>query len=392
MRQIFRKWAILSALAISAPAYADSYLLHLEGEKGDRRAYFVGMLVTDRTPPSIEPPRIATKELVVTIVYENPDMPELVHFNLQFECQNGYYYAFHGKKAPSSPQWNPVKTRVAAGSVILRRTDLKTEPVPASEWEKSEELAMLKANQLACNYQDIDKVVRSSMVDGRFARQKFEEKFPALGLDTLTGGLLVTDLSLWGDYIEFTWQTLWPDAKHPDPTGKWSRESTPEEMAEFKRQLASSRQQLDELSEETKAVYEPAVLEMQHKFAFDAEAAKLRGGRKLRDFEWKMLQMWQGKTEDVVIASMGRPSFDDTGGLHLLSYNQVFDNRVTVGSSTGEVWEEGLYTNCEVQFVTMADGGGTYRVADIVLSIDSSNIMATNSNEACGYLEVVPQD
>ncbi len=129
---------------------------------------------------------------------------------------------------------------------------------------------------------------------------------------------------------------------------------------------------------------------MQDRFAFDAAAAKLRGDRKMRDFEWKMLQVWQAKSEDDVIARMGRPHIANTGKLHLLSYSQEFDNRVTVGSSTGEVWEEGLYTNCDVQFVTMADGSGTYRVADIVLSIDSSNIMATNSRDACGSLLNIP--
>lgn len=105
-----------------------------------------------------------------------------------------------------------------------------------------------------------------------------------------------------------------------------------------------------------------------------------------------MLQVWQGKSEDVVIASMGQPRFANTGRLHTLSFNQVFDNRVTVGSSDGAVWTEGKYTNCDVQFVTIADGGGTYRVADIVLNIDSTDIMATNFNDACGYLKVVPQD
>jgi hypothetical protein len=129
---------------------------------------------------------------------------------------------------------------------------------------------------------------------------------------------------------------------------------------------------------------------MQDRFAFDTAAAKLRSGRKLRDFESKMLQVWQARTEDDVIARMGHPHFTDTGKLHLLTYSQEFDNRVTVGSSTGEVWVEGLYTNCDVQFVTMADSGGTFRVADIVLSIDSSNIMATNSRDACGSLLNIP--
>lgn len=390
MRQFFSALAMFIAAATSTPANAKSFLLHLEGQVGDRRAYFADMLVTDRTPPSLEPPPIATKELAVTIIYENAELPELAHFNLQFECQNELYYAFHEKKVPKAPQWDPVKIRLAAGSVVLRRIDLKTEPVLVGEWEKSTELGMLKAHQLACNEQKIRKVIRSSMVDGKFHRKAFEEKFPALGLETLTKGLIVTDLSLWSDYIDLAWKTLWSDGKHPDLSGKWSRNSTPEEIANAERSLASSKQQLAELSDKTKRAYEPKVQEMQNRFAFDAAAAKLRGDRKLRDFEWKMLQVWQAKSEGEVIAKMGRPHFADNGKLHFLSYSQEFDNRVTVESSTGEVWEEGLYTNCDVQFVTMADGAGTYRVADIALSVDSSNIMETNSRDACGPLLNTP--
>lgn len=391
MRAIFFTLAIAAAGVSSAPVQAQSFLFHLEGDVGDRRAFYAGMLVTDRTPPSIEPRSMEIKELAVTIIYENEQMPELASLNLQFECPGEFYFAYHGKKAPEVKPWNsPVRTQVASDSVSLRRVDLKAETIPVGAWESSSELAMLKAYQLACNGPRIDKVIRSSTVDGQFSRKVFEEKFPALGLDGLTNGLVVVPINIWSEYIDFTWKTFWPDAKHPDPSGKWSRDSTQEERAEAQRKVALAKQQIDELSEKTKRAYEPKVQEMHGRFAFDAAAKKLRGGRKLRDFEWKMLQVWQAKREDEVTGRMGQPHFTDTGSLHLLTYSQEFDNRVKVGSSTGEVWEEGLYTNCDVQFVTIADSGGTYRVADIVLSIDSSNIMATNSREACGSLMNVP--
>lgn len=391
MRAIFLTLSIAAAGVSSAPAQAQSFLFHLEGDVGDRRAFYADMLVTDRSPPTIEPRPTEIKELAVTIIYENEQMPELANLNLQFECPGEFYFAYHGKKAPKIKPWNsPVKTQVAGDSVSLRRIDLKTEKIPAGAWETSSELAMLKAYQLACNGPRIEKVIRSSTVDGQFSRKVFEEKFPTLGLYGLTNGLVVVPMNIWSEYIDFTWKTFWPDAKHPDPGGKWSRDSTSEERAEAQRKIALAKQQIDELSDKTKRAYEPKLQEMHGRFAFDAAAEKLRGGRKLRDFEWKMLQVWQAKREDEVIGRMGRPHFTDTGTLHHLTYSQEFDNRVKVGSSTGEVWEEGLYTNCDVQFVTMADSGGTYRVADIVLSIDSSNIMATNSRDACGSLMNVP--
>lgn len=391
MRKFCSAVAMFSVAAFGAPANADTFLLHLEGKLGDRRAYFANMRASDRTPPAVEPPKIATKELVVTIVYESAEMPELAELHLQFECQNDFYYAFHEKKMPKSPNANSARVRVTGDSVILRRADLKAEPVPGGDWEESPELAMLKAQQLACNDQKIGKVIRSSTVNGQFNRAEFEAKLPALGLERLTNGIVVTPLSLWTEYIDLAWTTFWPDGKRPDPNGKWSRNSTLAELAEAERQVALAKQQVDDLADRTKRAYEPKVLEMNDRFAFDAAAAKLRGGRKLRDLEAKMLQVWQARPEDDVIGRMGRPHFVDTGTLHLLTYSQEFDSRVTVGSSTGEVWEEGLYTNCDVQFVTMADDEGTHRVADIVLSIDSSNIMATNSRDACGALLNVPR-
>jgi hypothetical protein len=391
IRTIFFALGFTGFTSIGCAAQAQSFLFHLEGEAGDRRAYFASMLVTDRTAPSIEPQKVETKELAVSIVYENAQMPELAQLNLQFECTGEFYFAYHQKKAPKARPWtDPVKTRVADGSAALRRIDLKTEPVPAGTWETSSELAMLKAHQLACNGPKIDKIVRSATVDGQFSRKTFEQNFSAAGLDGLANGLVVVPMSLWSEYIDFTWRTFWQDAKHPDPSGKWSRKSTPEERAEAERKIALAKKQIDELADKTKRAYEPKLQEMQDRFAFDAAAAKLRGDRKMRDFEWKMLQVWQAKSEDDVVAKMGRPHFTNTGNLHLLTYSHEFDNRVTVGSSTGEVWEEGLYTNCDVEFVTMADSQGTYRVADILLSVDSSNIMATNSRDACGPLLNTP--
>ena len=386
MKIAFFALGIAAAGGLNTPAKADSFLFHVDGEVGDRRAFFAQKTGTNRTPPSIEFKPIEIKELNVAIVYENEQMPELADLNLQFECVAKFN--FTGGKVPKTPAWtDPVKMRIAAGSSTLRRIDLKSEDAPSGTWEATSEPVMLKAHKLACNEPEIDNAIRSSVVDGVLKGALFCEKMAALGF---TDGVIFSPMSLWSEYIDYTWKTLWPSAKHPDPSGKWSRDSTPEERAEAERKVALAKGQIDELSDKTRRAYEPKLQVMQDSFAFDSSAAKLRGGRKLRDFESRMLQVWQAKSEDDVIAKMGRPHFTDTGKLHLLSYGQKFDNRVTVGNSTGEVWEEGLYTNCDVQFVTMADNGGTYRVADIVLSIDSSNIMATNSSDACGSLLNVP--
>jgi hypothetical protein len=377
-----------TAIGISSmPAHAQSFIFHLDGEVGNRQAYFSQLGTTNRTPPSIEFQPIEIKELKVAIIFESPEQPELAELLLQFECVAKLNWMTNkAVKGPAST--DPVRVRVGPGSSILRRADLKTEDIPAGEWETRSDLPMLTAHKLACNDLEIEKAIRSvsdtaSNVDKAALRPKMAE----FGI---INGYALTDLSIWTEYLDFTWNTIWKGAKRPDPSGKWSRQSTPEEIAEAQRKMAEAKQQLADLSDKTKRAYEPKTKEMQGKFAFDAAAAKLRGGRKMRDYESKMLSVWQAKTEDDIIARMGRPHFTDNGKLHFLSYGQEFDNQVGVASSSGETWVEGLYTYCDVRFVTMADSEGTYRVADIVLSIDSSNIMQTNFQTACGDLQQTP--
>ena len=113
----------------------------------------------------------------------------------------------------------------------------------------------------------------------------------------------------------------------------------------------------------------------------------MRGDRKPRGWVAEMLMAWQGKTEDQVAARMGRPYITEAGNLRFLSYGQQFDNRVVVRNSTGATWEEGLATSCDIQFVTIPDDNGVRRVADIRLSVDSTNIMATNGDITCQRFE-----
>jgi hypothetical protein len=203
-------------------------------------------------------------------------------------------------------------------------------------------------------------------------------------------GAFVTEM------IDKIWATYWPDAKQPgyETAEEFAKRDAedPADLAKLREERhAQFRAQAAQLDETVKKA-EKDLGSLQAKFDFNASADKLRGGRKMRQFEWQMLQVWQGKTEDDVIAKMGRPDFTDAGNRHLLSYSQKFDNRVLVGMSDGAVFEEGLYTNCAFDFVTISDDAGTFRVADIVMNIDSSNIMETNSRQACGSLLKVPGD
>jgi len=62
---------------------------------------------------------------------------------------------------------------------------------------------------------------------------------------------------------------------------------------------------------------------------------------------------------------MGAPIVTNAGALRFLSYGREYDNRVVVANGKGAVWEEGLYENCNVQFVLHPDRADALRVADV---------------------------
>ena len=373
--------------AVSNPAHAQSFLFYLDGDVGNRQAYFSQLGVSDRTPPSIELQPFDIKELTVAIIYESAQEPELAELLLQFECPS--MISSSKKKAPKEQGWNdPVKVRVGQGSSILRRSDLKNEDIPQGAWEMSSNPAMLTARKLACNSGEIEQAIRSSTgPGGQVDKNALRGKMAKFGI---VDGYALTDMLVWSEYIDFAWKTLWPDARHPDPNGKWSRQSTPEEKAAAAKKIALAKEQLADLTAKTKSEYEPKIKAAEVGFAFDKAAAKVRGGRTPRGWVGEMLMAWQGKTEDEVAAKMGRPYITEAGNLRFLSYGQQFDNRVIVSDSNGATWEEGLSTSCDIQFVTIPDGNGIWRVADIRLNVDSSNMMATNSNIACSDLKQAP--
>ena len=85
-----------------------------------------------------------------------------------------------------------------------------------------------------------------------------KEKMASLGI---IHGYALTDLLIWTEYLDFAWNTIWKGAQRPDPSGKWSRQSTPEELAEAQRKMAAINQQLADLTAKTKNAYEPKIKE-----------------------------------------------------------------------------------------------------------------------------------
>ena len=69
----------------TATTFSQTLLFHLDGDTGDRKAFFADKLVMDRTPPSEAFGPKEIKQLDVTIVYENEKQPEMANLRLQFE-------------------------------------------------------------------------------------------------------------------------------------------------------------------------------------------------------------------------------------------------------------------------------------------------------------------
>lgn len=386
--RILQAASILALLGISAPAYSQAILFHMQGEQGGREAFFSSTLVSDRTPPDRMLGPIEVKELDVTVIYEDPNQPEWAAMRLQFECT--VKYAYDGKKIPKAPGWDaPVKVRLGEGSTILRRIDLQTEAVPSGQWQVAESDVMLKAHKLACNGIEIERAIQASIRGNAFDTASFNREVSGFGL---TNGLTVLVNGTAPELLDLTWARLWTGSTRPDPSGKWSQTATPASKAEAERKMALVQQELAEMSKRIKSTYEPKVREAQGKFAFDEAAAKLRGGRKPRGVEAQLLMVWQAKPEEDVVAKMGRPNISDSGNLRILSYGQQYDNRVMVGSSNGATWVEGRYMSCDVEFITIPDSNGVRRVADVRISVDSNATGwgGASTGEACGELLQAP--
>ena len=374
---------ILGSCFVASQAFAQSVLVHIQGEEGSREAYFADILVVmDRTPVDKLFGPMRVKQLETTVVYESPDKPEFSSLMLQFECV--VKETFDGKNIPKQPAFDaPVKVRIGEFSWKLRREDLKDEKLPAGDWRTSSSPVLLKLQKIACN----DDVLRSAIIKTAKAKDNgeiFRSEIPKIGLPS--------DLQLVGaqnaaDQLDFAWSVLWSGATRPDPSGKWSRRPTKKETEEYQAKMAQIQKQYDQLVAGIKPQLEANLKHMDAEFTFHKIAADIRGGRKLSRNETHMLAVWEGKAEQDVAAKMGDPIVSSAGNLHFLSYGQEFDNRVIVGNRQGAVWEEGLYEHCNVQYVLHPDDKNVFRVADVRIWA-SSNRMGQVVFACDGLLEV----
>ena len=372
----------MAMIGFSTPAYPADIFFHMQGEPGNRQAFFANTLVDDRTPISMLMGPIEIKQINVTVIYENAQQPEWAEMRLQFECISKVDF---GKGIPEPAAWtDPVKMRLGEGGTILRRSDLKIESTPAGTWQTASSPVLLKAHKLACNPDEVNAAVRASSTGKTLDSALFNTELRKIGFTedvTLMNGSAP-------EFLELAWTRLWAESKRPDPSGKWAKQATPQEKAAAMAKVAEIQQQLGELTQKTKQAYEPKIQAAEIKFDFDKVAAKLRNGREMNRTESQMLMVWQGRLEEEVASIVGRPSMTATGNVHFLSYGKDYDTRAAYDYKGGTYVTNGVYWSCDVQFVTTPDKQGAFRVADVRIRADSN--MNLSANDACEGLLHVP--
>ena len=246
--------AMVIAIGVSfvpTAASAQALFFHVDGEPGDRQAYYSQTLVMNRTSPSDALGPIEIKQLDVTVIHENAAKPEWTMLRLQFECPSMYALAT-GKADKALPKSASVRMRIGEGSVKLRR-DLQNEDIPPGSWATTSDPAMLKARKLACHEADINKAMFESYRNQRFDMAAFNAKLKPLGF---TDSVMVLAETTGPEQIELTWSRLWRGSKRPDPTGKFSRPATDAERAEAAAKMAVLTKQLDTLTSQIRGKYE----------------------------------------------------------------------------------------------------------------------------------------
>jgi hypothetical protein len=392
MKSIRTQAALVTfAITLSLDAFGLGAILQLQGEKGDREAFFADVrVISDRTPMNQIFGPISVREIDVTAVYEHAAKPEWVTMRLQFECPSEVAEALGGKPAKPMKATDPVRFRIGPGSYLVRRVDLKPQDMPETDWNESSAPMLMRAARIACNDIEFDKAMRATVNTKAktFDEAAFGKRIAKLGLppDLMMIGQATAD-----EFLDFAWTSLWwevvLDGKRPDPSGKWSTLASVADKEAAAKKLEEMRKQAAPALEAAKKSLEANLAKMDAEFAFQDRASELRGGRKLNKFEVHLVNTWVGLPEDAVVTKMGNPMLNEAGKQRFLKYTKVFDNTAqVVNLASGATWEEGNYSECNVEFVTTPDQKGEWRVADARVWV-RENAMGSGQAWCYGFLK-----
>lgn len=361
-------------------------ILQYQGEVDNREAYFADVrVIKNRTPPNQIMGPTEIREIDVTAVYENPNKPELVHTKLQFECRNSYSMNMQTHQITENKQKvktvDSVKFRIGENSYKLRRSDLKAEPIPVSDWKTSDAPMLLKAGTIACNDIEFDKALHAAIKNKDFDFDGFGKRISKLGLPS---DLPVIGQTLSPEFLDFTWDQLWWEktfaGKRPDPSGKWAKVPTKEEKEAAIKKLKAQYDAVQPQIEAVKKSLMEGIKKSQAQMDADLKAAKdgdkHPDGSKMNKYETKLAKVFRGQTEAQVVNYMGNPQFNQAGDTRFLRYTQTWEKQgVTVYGSQGVIGSDaGGYAECFAEFSLKQDPEGVWRVNDILVRSDYEGI------------------
>lgn len=383
---------LIASLLFGANAFAQNALVHMQGKNGDREAYYItSWVMTDRTPMDQILGPITVKELSVDTIYESAQKPEMAHLNIQFECPSAFSRIEKGNKIKPLVLNGPVKFKLGAYSYVLPRENLKApRNLADGQWQIANTPVLVKLRKYACNDQEIDKLFRDTIKKSEITK-KFDIDYFRAGLTKLniSSDVILEPETVASGLIMNTWLHYWFDNEHPDPTGAWHTKASKEDVEKYKTQMANNQAKLNDLLKKANTELVPQIKEAQEKFSFRNAAAKVRGNRKMSKSEFQLIQVWEGKTEDDILQKYGNPYFANSGNTHILTYGKSYDNTALVTDlTTGATWETGDYASCDINFFTIPDPQGTFRIADVRVTAEENR--TGNSRSVCRALYEVP--
>jgi hypothetical protein len=364
----------LASLGLLAAMKASAFgvFVHLQGDAGDREAYFAATSAADRTSKDALLGPYSVKEIMLTAVYENAAKPEWVTLNLQFECANAWK-PMEGKQAPAAKASAPVKFRLGPNGYQVRRADLKSQPVPESDWQTTTAPLLTKVSRIACQDAEFAAAIRASLrgsSDG-LDEQAFGERVQKLGLPA---DLMLLGYSNPNEQADFCWNFLWGRARRPDPSGLWSRAPTDAERAAAAERMQKLHDESAPLIAAARQSLETSLRKEQAEREFQSRALAYRKGRKLNKIETHMIAVWVGRKEEEVVAKIGVPRIAALPDVRTLSFTKGYErSSVVVNTLTGAAWEEGVYSQCYMDFFVIPDAHDAWRVADVRVALDTSN-------------------
>ncbi|MCC6140492.1 MAG: hypothetical protein IT389_07740 [Nitrospira sp.] len=382
------KWplfAFVGALFLPVEAFAFGAVLQYEGDVDDRVIYFADVRsIANRTPPlQIMGPE--TFEIDVTAVYESADKPEFVHMKLQFLCPNVLSMSMAEIEASEHEYKNklrpgePVTFRIGPESYKLRRSDLKTEPVAASDWKKSKAPMLLKAGAIACNHIEFDHALHAAIKRDNFDFAGFGKRIGKLGLPE---DMALIGETLPSEFLDLAWDNFWWDKvlakKRPDPSGKWAQPLSEADRQAAMEKLKQKQQELESGTASMRASLLESIKKTNAEMNADLEEAKNADkhpdGSKLNKREAKLMNAFRGRTEQAVVDTMGNPDrFNEVADRRFLRYTASWEQQGVVAyGAQGVVGSDpGGYADCFAEFNIRKDAKGEWRVHDIIVSGES---------------------